>query len=81
MVIEEEALPVNGYDVKCGSCKQGWPLKREVSDHEQQSLEAKACPHCGALTLRCQHVGKKQKTVRMVFNQKQVTTTSIARAA
>jgi uncharacterized protein CbrC (UPF0167 family) len=37
--------------ISCDSCERLWTLGCALSIYEQQSLEARPCPHCGAYTL------------------------------
>jgi uncharacterized protein CbrC (UPF0167 family) len=37
--------------ISCDSCERLWTLDCALSIYEQQSLEARPCPHCGAYTL------------------------------
>ena len=37
--------------ISCESCERLWTLDCTLSIYEQQSLEARPCPHCGAYTL------------------------------
>jgi uncharacterized protein CbrC (UPF0167 family) len=37
--------------ISCDSCERLWTLGCALSVYEQQSLETRPCPHCGAYTL------------------------------
>lgn len=37
--------------ISCNSCERLWTLRCTLSIYEQQSLESRPCPHCGACTL------------------------------
>jgi hypothetical protein len=37
--------------ISCDSCERLWTLGCALSIYEQQSLETRPCPHCGAYTL------------------------------
>ncbi|MBY0456915.1 MAG: hypothetical protein K2V38_06230 [Gemmataceae bacterium] len=41
------------WSVVCASCALSWKRAAEPSDYEQQALESRPCPGCGAYTLRC----------------------------
>ncbi|MCZ2343709.1 MAG: hypothetical protein LC104_18225 [Bacteroidales bacterium] len=38
--------------VECGSCGQSWTRTGTSSIYEQQAVESRPCPQCGAYTLR-----------------------------
>lgn len=40
--------------ISCDSCERLWTLGCALSVYEQQSLESRPCPHCGAYTLSVQ---------------------------
>ncbi|MCI0684494.1 MAG: hypothetical protein L0Y71_20470 [Gemmataceae bacterium] len=37
--------------ISCDSCERLWTLPCVLSVYEQQALETRPCPHCGAYTL------------------------------
>jgi uncharacterized protein CbrC (UPF0167 family) len=37
--------------ISCDACERLWTLGCALSIYEQQSLESRPCPHCGAYTL------------------------------
>lgn len=40
--------------ISCETCERMWTLGCTLSIYEQQALEGRPCPHCGAYTLTCQ---------------------------
>jgi hypothetical protein len=47
-------MTVERCTIVCDSCERLWTLACALTIYEQQALEARPCPHCGAYTLRCQ---------------------------
>jgi uncharacterized protein CbrC (UPF0167 family) len=41
--------------IVCDSCERLWSVACTLSIYEQQAMESKPCPHCGAYTLSCQN--------------------------
>ena len=39
--------------ISCECCERLWTVAARLSFYEQQSLESRPCPHCGAYTLAC----------------------------
>lgn len=44
---------MGSWAVWCGSCELRWPRVENVTDYEQQAIESRPCPYCGAYTLSC----------------------------
>lgn len=42
---------MNRLTISCATCRQAWTFGLTVSYYEQEALEARPCPHCGACTL------------------------------
>jgi hypothetical protein len=40
--------------IACESCERLWTIACSLSLYEQQAMESRPCPHCGAYTLSCQ---------------------------
>jgi hypothetical protein len=40
--------------IVCESCERLWSVACTLTIYEQQAMEARPCPHCGAYTLACQ---------------------------
>jgi hypothetical protein len=47
------ATTAGGWVVACGSCDLNWVRAGGLTDYEQQALESRPCPACGAYTLTC----------------------------
>ena len=45
---------VERLTIACETCERLWTLGAQLSFYEQQALESRPCPHCGAYTLTCQ---------------------------
>ena len=39
--------------ISCDRCERLWSVACSLSAYEQQALESRPCPHCGACTLAC----------------------------
>jgi hypothetical protein len=39
--------------IVCESCQRLWSIGRSLTIYEQQALESRPCPRCGAYTLCC----------------------------
>jgi Zn finger protein HypA/HybF involved in hydrogenase expression len=42
---------VDRLTISCETCERLWTLGCALSVYEQQALESRPCPHCGAYTL------------------------------
>jgi hypothetical protein len=42
--------------IVCDSCERLWSIACQFSLYEQQAMESRPCPHCGAYTLSCQNL-------------------------
>jgi hypothetical protein len=40
--------------IVCESCERLWSVACSLAIYEQQAMESRPCPHCGAYTLSCQ---------------------------
>ncbi|HWY87691.1 MAG TPA: hypothetical protein VNX28_13245 [Gemmataceae bacterium] len=40
--------------IVCESCERLWSVACSLTVYEQQAMESRPCPHCGAYTLCCQ---------------------------
>jgi uncharacterized protein CbrC (UPF0167 family) len=40
--------------IVCESCERLWSVACSMTIYEQQAMESRPCPHCGAYTLSCQ---------------------------
>lgn len=51
----------------CESCERLWSVVCSLTIYEQQAMESRPCPHCGAYTLTCQDltalVGSSDRSV------------------
>jgi hypothetical protein len=47
---------MNGLTIICASCERLWSVGCTLTIYEQQAMESRPCPHCGACTLSCQDV-------------------------
>jgi hypothetical protein len=47
---------MEGLTIICNTCERLWPIARTLTIYEQQAMESRPCPRCGAYTLSCQDV-------------------------
>ena len=49
----------SSWTVTCGSCDRSWQRAGNWSAFEQEAIESRPCPHCGAYTLRSPEPGQR----------------------